>query len=167
MIITVIFLVSYLPRMITFLLEGIWAGLWETLTVEEYAIVRMLEVLYNVNHLANPFVYAFMDVKFVAELKKEISCGNQQDFQEENTPKRRLNTRWAGYFMAEVRLHHVKTLHLWNKITVDTVVHFKKLFQIYHVYTLFSTYALFLFINLFPYKKEMKIKPFLTRVQGI
>ncbi|XP_065923687.1 rhodopsin, GQ-coupled-like [Magallana gigas] len=76
MIITIIFLVSYLPRMITFLLEGIWAGLWETLTVEEYAIVRMLEVLYNVNHLANPFVYAFMDVKFVAELKKEISCGN-------------------------------------------------------------------------------------------
>lgn len=66
--------------------------------------------------------------------------------------------------MAEVRPHHVKTLHLWNKITVDTVVNFKKLFYIYHVYTLFSTYALFLFINLFPYKKEMKIKPFLTRV---
>lgn len=59
-----------------FLLEGIWIGFWEILIVEEYVIVRMLEVLYNVNYLVNLFVYVFMDVKFVVELKKEIFCGN-------------------------------------------------------------------------------------------
>lgn len=74
MIITIIFLVSFLPRMITSIIEGIKVGLWETLNEKVYATVRMLEVLYIVNNLANPFVYAFMDVKFVSEFKKMIPC---------------------------------------------------------------------------------------------
>lgn len=85
MIITIIFLVSFSPRMITFLLEGITVGMWETLTVEEYAAVRFFEVLYVVNHLANPFVYAFMDVKFVTELKKEFSCHTKQSYKNDST----------------------------------------------------------------------------------
>lgn len=77
MIITIIFLVSFLPRMITSIIEGIKVGLWETLNEKAYATVRMLEVLYIVNNLANPFVYAFMDVKFVSEIKKMIPCRKQ------------------------------------------------------------------------------------------
>lgn len=71
--------------MITFLLEGITVGLWETLTVAEYATVRIFEVLYVVNHLANPFVYAFMDVKFVTEVKKVFSCHTKQSFKNDST----------------------------------------------------------------------------------
>ncbi|XP_078321038.1 QRFP-like peptide receptor [Crassostrea virginica] len=77
MVITIIYLVSFLPRMITFLLEGTKAGLWETISVEAYGVVRMVELLYIVNHVANPFVYAFMDVKFVKEFKQVFSCKNQ------------------------------------------------------------------------------------------
>lgn len=77
MVITMIYLVSFLPRMITFLLEGTKADLWETIPVEAYGVVRMVELLYIVNHVVNPFVYAFMDVKFVKEFKQVFSCKNQ------------------------------------------------------------------------------------------
>lgn len=74
MIITMLFLVLYLPRMITSILESKSAGLWETLTVEQYAVVGMLEILYILNYVTNPFVYAFMDFKFKTELKRMFSC---------------------------------------------------------------------------------------------
>lgn len=74
MIITMLFLVLYLPRMITSILESKSASLWETLTVEQYAVVGMLEILYILNYVANPFVYAFMDFKFKTELKRMFSC---------------------------------------------------------------------------------------------
>lgn len=60
--------------MIISIIEGIKVGLWETLNEKAYATARMLEVLYIVNNLTNPFVYAFMDVKFVSEFKKTIPC---------------------------------------------------------------------------------------------
>lgn len=74
MIITILFFVLYLPRMITSILESKSAGLWETLTVEQYAVVGMLEILYILNYVTNPFVYAFMDFKFKTELKRMFSC---------------------------------------------------------------------------------------------
>lgn len=69
--------------MITNILEGITVGMWETLTVEEYAIVRFFELLYVVNHMANPLVYAFMDRKFVTEFKKAFSCKTVDSFQKD------------------------------------------------------------------------------------
>lgn len=86
MVITIVFLVSFLPRMITFLLEGIIINVWETLSTEEYAVVRMLEILYVVNHLANPFVYAFMDVKFVSEYKKVFVCFFKKSTKKKSPP---------------------------------------------------------------------------------
>ncbi|XP_052684288.1 type-1 angiotensin II receptor-like [Crassostrea angulata] len=76
MIITIIFLVLCLPRMITSVLEGNNTGFWETLNVEEYAAMRVLQVVYILNHVANPFVYAFLDVKFKTEFKQTFMCRN-------------------------------------------------------------------------------------------
>lgn len=82
-IITIIFFVSFLPRMITNILEGIIVGMWEALTIEEYAIVRFFELMYVVNHMANPLVYAFLDKKCVTEFKKAFCCKTVDSFQKE------------------------------------------------------------------------------------
>ncbi|XP_061195681.1 neuromedin-U receptor 2-like [Saccostrea echinata] len=74
MIITIIFIISFITRLVTFILESAIVGIWERLSVTEYGVVRMIELFYIINHLANPFIYAFMDDKFISELKIGLFC---------------------------------------------------------------------------------------------
>lgn len=74
MVITIIFIVLFLFRMASSIWESKTPGVWETLTVEEYVGMRVLEIVYILNHVYNPFVYAFMDVKFKAEIKRMCLC---------------------------------------------------------------------------------------------
>ncbi|XP_062620099.1 neuromedin-U receptor 2-like [Saccostrea cucullata] len=86
MIITIIFIISFITRLVTFILESAIVGIWERLSVAEYGIVRMVELFYIVNHLANPFIYAFMDDKFRSELKAGLFCKTKLETeQSENT----------------------------------------------------------------------------------
>lgn len=69
MTITVVFVIAYLPRIVIMLLESIFV---QTFWLKsDSAIVGLLFLyrLYILNHVVNPFIYGFFDVKFRHEVK--------------------------------------------------------------------------------------------------
>ncbi|XP_061166067.1 delta-type opioid receptor-like [Saccostrea echinata] len=73
MLISFIFIVSFSPKVVIFILECIDDRFWDSMTYSTRLLVRFFDVLFIVNNIANPLVYAFLDVKFSQELKK-IFC---------------------------------------------------------------------------------------------
>lgn len=73
MLISLIFIVSFSPKVVIFILECVDSGFWDSLSYSNRLLVRFLDVLFVINNIANPFVYAFLDVKFSQQLKK-IFC---------------------------------------------------------------------------------------------
>lgn len=72
MFISGIFIVSFTPKAVIFILECINDRFWDTLPIRYLFLVRTLDTLFVVNNVANPIVYAVLDVKFTAILKGMI-----------------------------------------------------------------------------------------------
>ena len=79
MTISIIYILTFLPRMITSIVAGVKADFWDSLSVEAFDVIDILHLLYIVNHVANPFVYACMDVKFWTEFKKVVICSSSAE----------------------------------------------------------------------------------------
>ena len=64
LVITIVFLLSYVPKVILLIIEGISPYFWEQLSNTQRPGIIFLYHMYIINNIANPFVYAFMDLKF-------------------------------------------------------------------------------------------------------
>ena len=73
MLISVIFIVSFSPKVVIFILECLNDRFWDSLPPETRLLVRFFDVIFVINNIANPFVYAFLDVKFSQQLR-QIFC---------------------------------------------------------------------------------------------
>lgn len=69
MLISVIFIISYAPKAVIFILECVNERFWDTLPLSTRLLVRFLDTMFVLNNLANPIVYAFLDVKYTGILK--------------------------------------------------------------------------------------------------
>lgn len=74
MIITIIFLICFIPKIFLMAMEGRDSQFWEKLSSSERAGLLFLYRLYILNNVVNPFIYAFMDMKFQKEAKKLLKC---------------------------------------------------------------------------------------------
>lgn len=73
MLITFIFIISFSPKVVIFIFECLNDRFWDSLPYNTRLLVRFFDVLFIINNIANPFVYAFLDVKFSQQLKS-IFC---------------------------------------------------------------------------------------------
>ena len=64
LVITIVFLLSYVPKVILLIIEGISPYFWEQLSNTQRPGIIFLYQMFIINNIANPFVYAFMDLKF-------------------------------------------------------------------------------------------------------
>ena len=71
--ISVLYIVTFLPRMFTSIVTGVKADFWDT-----RLHICILHLLFIVNHLAKPFVYAFMNVKFWTDFMYNRQSGHIQ-----------------------------------------------------------------------------------------
>ncbi|XP_052104361.1 cholecystokinin receptor type A-like [Mytilus californianus] len=74
MVITIVFLICYLPKVILMVMEGRNPKFWENFSSGQRAGVLFLYRFYIVNNVVNPFIYAFMDMKFRQEAKNLLTC---------------------------------------------------------------------------------------------
>ncbi|XP_048775766.2 cholecystokinin receptor-like [Ostrea edulis] len=69
MLITIIFLICYIPKVIIMLLEASNTKFWEGFTDSGRSGVLFVYRIYILNTVTNPFIYAFLDNKFTKEIK--------------------------------------------------------------------------------------------------
>jgi hypothetical protein len=69
MLITIIFLVCYIPKVILLLLEASNPNFWEEFSDSARAGVLFIYRMYIINNIANPIIYAFLDKQFAKEIK--------------------------------------------------------------------------------------------------
>lgn len=74
MLITVIFLVCYIPKVIIMLLEARNTRFWEEFSDSGRAGMLFVYRMYIINNITNPIIYAFMDSQFSREIKKIKVC---------------------------------------------------------------------------------------------
>ena len=74
MLITVIFVICYIPTVILIILNALNAIKWDDNGDSGWAAVRFIYTLYIINNVSNPFVYAFLDTKFRNALRKMCCC---------------------------------------------------------------------------------------------
>ncbi|XP_061164399.1 gastrin/cholecystokinin type B receptor-like [Saccostrea echinata] len=70
MLITVIFLICFIPKVIIMLLEARNPKFLEELLDSARAGISFVSRMYIINYITNPFIYAFLDNKFACEVKK-------------------------------------------------------------------------------------------------
>ena len=63
-IITTVFLLSYIPKVVLLFLEGINEDFWETLSASQRPGVTFLYHIFILHNIVNPIVYAFFDIEF-------------------------------------------------------------------------------------------------------
>lgn len=68
MVITVLFILAYAPRVTIMLIETLDTGFWDK-TDTEIPGFLFLYRLYILNHVLNPFIYGFFDTRFRQEVK--------------------------------------------------------------------------------------------------
>ena len=73
MLITCIFLVCSVPKISIMLVEATNPMFWQGFSDKDRALMLFVYRMYIINNVSNPFVYAFMDSNFRAELKKMCS----------------------------------------------------------------------------------------------
>ena len=69
LIITVFFVVCYVPKVILLILEGLNSNFPNNLSNRAMSLVKWFGELYILNNIINPFIYAFLDTKFQTECK--------------------------------------------------------------------------------------------------
>ena len=75
MLISVIFIISFSPKVVIFILECLNGRFWDSLPPNTRLLFRFLDITFVINNIANPFVYAFLDVKFSQQLRRTF-CGH-------------------------------------------------------------------------------------------
>ncbi|XP_052059620.1 cholecystokinin receptor-like [Mytilus californianus] len=66
-VITLVFLFSYLPKVMLLLVEGLNIDFWEKVSNTERPGFMFIYDMFIINNIVNPFIYAFMDIKFREE----------------------------------------------------------------------------------------------------
>lgn len=74
MLITVIFLICYIPKVVIMLLEARITHFWEQYSRTGRSVVLFIYRIYIINNITNPIIYAFLDKKFAKEIKKSSKC---------------------------------------------------------------------------------------------
>jgi hypothetical protein len=69
MLITIIFLVCYIPKVIIMLLEARNPKFWEELSDSARVGVLFVYRMFIINNIINPIIYAFLDHQFTKEMK--------------------------------------------------------------------------------------------------
>jgi hypothetical protein len=69
MLITVIFLICYIPKVIIMLLEARDTNFWKVLSDSARTGVLFVYRMYIINNITNPIIYAFLDRQFAKEIK--------------------------------------------------------------------------------------------------
>ena len=64
MLITIIFLICYIPTMTMIFLGALNTTEWDEFSDSARAALRFVYTMYIINNVSNPFVYAFLDTKF-------------------------------------------------------------------------------------------------------
>ncbi|CAG2211527.1 unnamed protein product [Mytilus edulis] len=73
MIISFIFIICYIPKIIIIILETASTTFWENATDFERLVLMFVHQGYILNNIANPLIYTFFDEKFKTEIKN-IFC---------------------------------------------------------------------------------------------
>lgn len=73
--VSVVFAFSYVPLYVIKLLTSIINQ--EELTSAQFAVLKIVERSYVINHVANPFIYAFFDSRFRREFKKMFTAAGR------------------------------------------------------------------------------------------
>lgn len=79
MIITVMFLVCYIPKIIILFLEGYNEDFWDNFTVGGRASLLFLYRLSILGNAFNPFIYAIIDTKFRYEIRSIFRCSKMTE----------------------------------------------------------------------------------------
>lgn len=66
-VITLVFMFSYLPKVVLLIVEGLKKDFWEQVSNSERPGLMFLYQMFIINNIVNPFIYAFMDIKFRSE----------------------------------------------------------------------------------------------------
>lgn len=74
MLITFVFLICYIPKVILLLIEGLDPNFWENFSDSERSAVLFIYRIFILNNVVNPFIYAFMDLEFRKEVKSMFRC---------------------------------------------------------------------------------------------
>ncbi|XP_033735344.1 alpha-2Da adrenergic receptor-like [Pecten maximus] len=70
MTITLIFFVSYIPRVVLMLLESLDPDFWSSLSNSQIQLCYFLYRMYLLNHVTNPFIYGLFDSRFRSKAKR-------------------------------------------------------------------------------------------------
>ncbi|XP_052064390.1 cholecystokinin receptor-like [Mytilus californianus] len=70
MMITIVFLICYIPKVILIVVEGLDPYFWQNFSDNERTGILFIYRMYIINNVVNPFIYAFMDLDFRKETKK-------------------------------------------------------------------------------------------------
>ena len=73
MVITLVFLFSYTPKVVLLIIEGVSEDFWDNLSSSQRSGVMFAHDMYIINNIVNPFIYAFMDTKFRSEMMHFLS----------------------------------------------------------------------------------------------
>ena len=74
MLITFVFLICYIPKVILLLIEGLDPKFWENFSDSKRSAVLFIYRIFILNNVVNPFIYAFMDLEFRKEVKSMFRC---------------------------------------------------------------------------------------------
>ena len=78
MMITIVFLVCYIPKVFLIVMEAMNPKFWENLSDNQRAVVLFFYRGYIINNIVNPFIYAFMDLKFRHEAWSLLRCSKTE-----------------------------------------------------------------------------------------
>lgn len=70
MLITVIFLICYIPKVTIMLLEARNTKFWEEFSDSGRVGVLFVYRMYIINNITNPIIYAFLDNQFSREINR-------------------------------------------------------------------------------------------------
>ncbi|XP_063398881.1 cholecystokinin receptor-like [Mytilus trossulus] len=73
MMITILFLISYIPKVILIVIEGLNPYFWQNFSDNERPGILFIYRMYIVNNIVNPFIYAFMDLDFRKETRQLLT----------------------------------------------------------------------------------------------
>ena len=72
MIITIIFIMCYISKLIILIFEGLKGTLWDNMSDSSLNGLMFGNQFFILNNVINPYVYAFMDVQFRSALKQTV-----------------------------------------------------------------------------------------------
>lgn len=69
-VVTVIFIISFLPYLVISVVDGVDIEFWDRMTIGEVVLFNFLLRTYFINNMINPIIYWFLDHKFKEEVSR-------------------------------------------------------------------------------------------------